>query len=451
MTVVNVNKELSESRLNGYHIIFFLLATLFMMFQGYAILIYGGTLPMIMKEWGISAVTAGVLGSAANVGMLVGAFLFGFLGDKIGRRKVMLVVMLFWGLGAFFTGFTSNVTQLGILRFLTGVGGGGTTITALALMSDYVPSKQRAFIMGSSSAFFMLGGILASLGNMVLIPAFGWQGPYLFTIIPLAIIFLLSLKYVPEMPAIYIRENRNAELRKILSRYLPDKTYEEDVIFEINKAGTKSSSSKSIFEDNRLRSTLMLWIVFFMCQCMTYGINAWLPKLMMGSGFTFSSGLTFMLAVNLGGFVGTLIVTKFADTYGQKNLILVSLVVAFICTVLLAYTVNAALVTILIALVGAGFFGASCLMFAYVSLFYPTAIRSTGSGYASGIGRLGGIVGPTAIGFMMTMQVPQSRYFYLLSLPMLIAFIAIIFVQEKYGDSVQLTKGKVAGNTISAK
>lgn len=435
MSVVNVNEALGEGKVNKFHVSLFFLICLAIAIEGYDLFIYGGTLPILMELWKISPEQAGILGSMASLGMLIGAVVIGWLADIYGRKKALLVCMLLYGLGAVCTGFSSNATQVGIFRFVTGLGAGATTISALALLAEYAPFKNRAFLMGSVSAAFPIGGVLSAFLSMWLIPAYSWQGPYFFAAALLVISVPLVIKVMPETPAFYLKQNKTAELRAVLQKARPDLAIDTDTQFEVTKENCEKASAKAIFQDKRLRSTLMIWIVFFMCEYTTYGISSWLPKLMMGSGFTFTSSLLFLLTVNLGGSLGILFCARLADRYGQKRLLYTFMIISLVCLPLLAYTTNVVTVAILMTLVGAGFFGATGLMFAYTSLFYPASIRGTGSGFASGFSRLGAMSGPTVMGFLIGMQLPQSNYFYLLSLPMVLALIALIFIQEKYSAS----------------
>lgn len=435
----NIKKEFSgKSNVSGPVKVAIAVLFCYIMYEGYAMLCYGGTLSILMEQWSISPEQSGFLASCSTIGMFVGALVLTWLADRIGRKKGVMICMSLFGLGAFVMAFAQDVTFIAIMRFLVGLGGGATTACATALISEFIPNKSKGFILGFMGAGFMAGGVLANLLNLVLIPAFGWQGPYFFAAIPYVILTALVIKFVPESPKFYLAKGETGKLANVVNRLLPDASVDENTVFELETEVKKEKVPVGkIFSEHRLVSTIGIWIAFFACQYVTYGINNWLPSLVAESGFDLTSGLVFLLLTNLGGFAGALAFSKLGDRIGLRKCICLTLALTVVCFIALMFAQGTILIGILIALLGAGFFGASQVLFSYSSLYYPTDVRALGSGFAGAAGRLGGIIGPSMLGVFFAMNLGTVGLYAVLCVPALIGLICMaLLVKDKYGADV---------------
>ena len=149
-----------------------------------------------------------------------------------------------------------------------------------------------------------------------------------------------------------------------------------------------------LFKDNRALSTVMFWIAFFSCLLMVYGLNTWLPKLMIEAGYALNSSLGFLIALQGGAIIGTLIMGRLCDKYGSKKMLVPMYASGAIALTLLGFGGNMFVIYLFVAIAGAATIGAQNIVQAYVSQYYPANIRSTALGMASGIGRIGGMLGP---------------------------------------------------------
>ena len=407
-------------------------------YEGYAMLCYGGTLGILMDEWGIGPEQSGLLASCSLIGMFIGALVLTWLADRIGRKKGVLICMCLFGLGAFAMAFATNVTHIAIMRFLVGLGGGATTSCATALVSEYIPNKSKGFVLGLMGAGFMAGGVAANLLNLALIPAFGWQGPYFFSIAPFVVLTPLVAALVPESPKFYLAKGNGSKLASVVNRLLPGADVDEHTEFVLEAQSKKEKVPiGKIFSDHRLVSTIGIWVAFFVCQYVTYGINNWLPSLVAESGFDLTSGLVFLLLVNIGGFIGALLFSKLGDKIGLRKSICWTLALTIACLVALMFAQGTIAVGCLVALLGAGFFGASQILFSYSTLYYPVEVRALGSGFAGAAGRIGGIVGPSILGVFYAMNLGSMGMYAVLAVPVLLALLCTAFiVKDKYGADV---------------
>jgi AAHS family benzoate transporter-like MFS transporter len=176
----------------------------------------------------------------------------------------------------------------------------------------------------------------------------------------------------------------------------------------------------------------MIWIAFFMSLLMVYGLNTWLPKLMIEAGYALDSSLTFLIVLNFGAIVGTLIVGRLADKWGPRKMLIPMYVVGAICIIMLGFSSNLFVLYVLVAVAGACTIGAQNIANAFVSQYYPPFIRSTALGVASGVGRIGAIVAPTLGGILLAASLPIQLNFLAFAIPGAIAATVLWFVSEKY-------------------
>ena len=184
---------------------------------------------------------------------------------------------------------------------------------------------------------------------------------------------------------------------------------------------------------------------------MIFGLGVWLPKLMMNAGFPLGSSLWFMLSLNLGAIVGCAISGVLADRIGSKRMVTILYALAFVFINMLSIKNDIVVLTLLVAAAGACTLGAQNVAHGYVSQFYPPSMRSTGMGWAFGIGRFGAILGPTLGGILMTMNVSLFTNFMGFAIPGLIACIAIFLAQDRYSYAANAGKPQVTkGSSVSS-
>lgn len=431
MSVINIGKFIDDSKLSKFHIIIFILFLSIISFDGYDMVIYGATMPVLMEFFSITPAQAGIVASYALLGAAIGAFVFGLLADKIGRKKVIVIATLLFTLATFFTGMTKDVNTFTILRFLTGLGLGGVMPNVVALATEYAPFKSRAVIIAAIFSGMQIGGILAAAISMWVIPHYGWRVVYYAGGIPLLLMPGI-LKYIPESTIHLFKKNRMGEIKTILQRLQPEFRFSDHVTFKIYE-GTGKSKISALFNEHRAFSTVLIWIVYFMNMYMIFGLGVWLPKLMMMAGFGLGSGLVFLLTLNLGALVGSNVAGFFADRIGYKRTLFSLYLIAFCSILLLSFSKNFYIEIILVAFAGIGFYGGQNVAHAYVGLFYPPVMRSTAMGFAFGIGRFGAIFGPMFAGLLVGMKAPMFANFMILAVPGLIAAICVLLIQDKHG------------------
>ena len=441
---VNINTVVDEAKFTPFHWSVLIWCLLIIIFDGYDLVIYGVALPLLMQEWSLSAVQAGLLASTALFGMMFGAMCFGTLSDKLGRKKtIMICVGLFSGF-TFLGAFASNPIEFGILRFLAGLGIGGVMPNVVALMTEYAPKRIRSTLVALMFSGYAIGGMASALLGAWLIADYGWKIMFYIACIPFLALPLIW-KFLPESLMFLTQKGQTTQVAEIVQKISPTQSISPQIQFVLNETSTNEAPFKALFQQGRTFSTIMFWIAFFMCLLMVYALGSWLPKLMIQAGYSLGASMLFLFALNIGGMVGAIGGGTLADKFHLKPVLSIMFTVGAIALVLLGFNSPQFVLYLLIAVAGAATIGSQILLYTFVAQFYPAAVRSTGMGWASGIGRIGAIVGPVLTGALLTLELPHQMNFLVIAIPGAIAAIAIFFVNLK--ASVEGVKSSHASST----
>ncbi len=436
----NAEQMVEKTKFNKFHGMLLFWGGLLMLFDGYDLVVYGAVVPTIMDEWGISAVEAGMYGSYALFGMMFGAFIFGTLADKLGRKKIILICVAIFSLFMFLAGIAPTPEIFGIFRFITGLGLGGMMPNVIGLISEYSPKGLRSRMIATIMAGYSIGGVLAALLSMVMISRFGWESVFFIGALPLLFIPFL-VKSLPDSVGTMITRNDHKGIQKVLVKL--NRNYKPTVneVFVLNKPKETSSPVKNLFTEKRALLTVMIWLTYGMSLLMLYGLNTWLPKFMNEAGFPLGSSLSFLLALNVGATVGAILMGWVADRWGVGKALILFFLIAFVTITSLGFATNVVLLYVLVAIAGAATVGTQNLTHSYTSQFYPVTMRSTALGWALGVGRIGGILGPTIGGILLTSSLTLQLNFLIFAIPGIIAASAV-FIANQQGKKVIMTMGQ---------
>ena len=425
MKKIDVHEIIDNAPFTRFHWMVMCLCALLLIFDGYDLFIYGVVLPVLMKEWGLTPLEAGALGSYALFGMMFGALGFGTLADKIGRKKGIAICFVLFSGSTVLNGFASSPTEFGIFRFLAGLGCGGLMPNVVALMNEYAPKRLRSTLVAIMFSGYSVGGMLSAGLGIYMLPRFGWETMFFAAAVPLLLLPVI-LWFLPESVGFLVRQGRSEQARALLKRVDPARELPADEVLEMADAKGKSASVLELFRDGRAVRTLSIWTAFFCCLLMVYALSSWLPKLMANAGYSLGSSLSFLLVLNFGAVFGAIGGGMLGDRMNLPRVLVGFFIAAAVSISLLGFKTPMPVLYGLIAIAGATTIGTQILLYACAAQFYGLSIRSTGLGWASGIGRNGAIVGPLLGGALLGINLPLQLNFMAFAIPGAIAAIAMV-------------------------
>ncbi|WP_313391778.1 aromatic acid/H+ symport family MFS transporter [Sphingobium yanoikuyae] len=423
MQGIDINRHIDEVRFGNLHLKIIIACAILLIVDGYDVFIYGVVLPQLMDQWGLSAPQAGSLASWALFGMMSGALFFGPLGDRIGRKTCITICFALFSVATFINGFATTPTMFGALRFLAGLGCGGLMPNAVALTNEYAPKRMRSTLVALMFSGYAVGGMAAAGLGIWLLPLFGWQAMFFAAAVPLVLLPLV-LRGLPESAGFLVRQGRQEQARAILQRLSPGQRLDGPLLQPQGIAA--KTSIAGLFQHNRTLGTLSMWLCFFCCLLMVYALGSWLPQLMRSAGYSLGSSLSFLLALNFGGMFGAIAGGRLADRFGLPQVVIAYFLLGAICISLLGLNGPMPILYLLIFVAGAGTTGTQILLYASVADFYDLSVRSTGLGWASGMGRVGAIVGPMLGGVLLAAQLPMTLNFVAFAIPGLVSVLATL-------------------------
>ena len=396
------------------------LATLGLIFDGYDLVVYGAVVSTFLRDpshiGNVTPATAGLLGSYALVGVMVGALLAGAVGDIVGRRKVMLMSYAWFSVGMACTAMATTSAAFGWLRFATGLGIGSLLATTAALVAEYAPANRKNLINAITNGGIPLGSLLAALLAILLMQHVGWRG--LFWIGALPMVTLLPLAYfkMPESVAWLVSRGRMDEARKVSERTgvpLP-----EPVSIRTEAAapaGAGKVGFAGLFSAHYLFPTIVLGLMSATGLMLVYSLNTWLPEIMLRAGFNAKGSLSFLAVLNGGSLFGALAASRLADRFGPKPVVAACFATGATALVLLTLGFPLGGLLAIVAIVGLGTSGTQTLIYGFVANYYRTNVRAAGVAWCAGFGRLGGIGGPMLGSTMIGAGFNLDSIFYVLA------------------------------------
>ena len=368
--------------------------------------------------------------SAGLFGLMLGALAFGPIADRFGRRPVLVFCTLFFGVLSLLTVTADSVRSLTVLRFLTGLGLGGAMPNAIAPTTEYAPRRIRATTVMIMFCGFSIGAALGGVAAASLISHFGWKSVFVLGgIVPcVALPFLAAL--LPEsIRYLVVQGGRGEQVAATLRRIDPDVQIPEGATFTVEEHKAKGFAVPQLFAEGRGAFTLLIWVVFFMSLLDLYFLTSWLPTIIHDAGLSVRSAVLITSTYQWGGVIGALLLGQLFDRFSP----FVTLALTYLAAsafVLLIGTAGTSIGVLILTVFGAGFcvVGGQIGANALTASSYPTPIRSTGVGWALGIGRIGSIIGPAIGGLLLARHWPARQLFLVAAAPVLIASLASLCI-----------------------
>jgi AAHS family 4-hydroxybenzoate transporter-like MFS transporter len=396
---VDVGRVLDEGRWGGYQKLVVFMAALVIIIDGVDNQLLGVAIPAIMQDWAVPRSALAPILALGFVGMMVGGALAGVIGDRFGRRFALISSVVVFGFATISAAMAPNLIFLGIMRFIAGVGLQGAVPTAAALVSEYAPLRRRAFAVTLTIVFFPLGATAAGVIAIPVLPVLGWRAFFVVGGALAIAVALFLLRALPESPRYLARHsNRWAELATILRRLGHD-VPREPVFFDRTEKSIDRVSLKALLTPDIRFDSFALWAAFFFCLLAVYSGGNWVPSILAGAGLNLTIANTGITAFNLGGVVGAICGALAVGRFGSRRTMITmaagAIASALVMTQMNITAQSAPLPIILMLGVTGGLINAvQTTMYALATHIYPSAMRATGVGTASSVGRVGAIVSP---------------------------------------------------------
>jgi MFS transporter, AAHS family, 4-hydroxybenzoate transporter len=384
--------------------------------------------PMLTKAWGLDRSALGPVFGAGIAGILFGGLLVGPLADRFGRKRLMIAAVALFGVLTLMTARAETLTELFVLRFLAGIGLGGVIPSTVVIASEFAPRNRRATMVTLMACGFALGA--ASGGQLVgYLLAFGWQSIfYIGGVLPLLLLGALVL-WLPESLRFLVLATEERG-RIVATLQLMDESFHpgEEVQFALPTA-EKGFSVIGLFRDGRALLTGLLWLAFFLNLFSLNFLTNWLPTVMSAS-MSVQEAVRTTTWFQFGGIAGVIIMGILADRFGFYRVLATGFVVASALTVLIGLADAQQDLAAVLSLCGFCTIGVQQNLSALSATLYPTPIRATGTGWASGVGRIGSFAGPVAGGMLLALHISPQMLFQIIAVPTLVGALCVLLMNQ---------------------
>ncbi|MFF0527876.1 MFS transporter [Nocardia amikacinitolerans] len=408
-----------------------LLCFLTIVADGYDLIVYGATVPSLLDEpgWGMTTGTAGLIGSWTLVGLMVGFLVAGPLTDRIGRRRIMMIGVAWFSVGCAICALATSPEFLGAARFFTGIGLGGVVPSAVALTMEYAPRDRRQIYNSMTLTGYSIGGIVAALVAIALLPDHGWR--VLYGIGALCVIVLPVMYFwLPESVSYLLARGREEEARELATTYGLDLDSARAELrgHAAESADRRAGGFRELFTARHLPALALFVLVCFCAQLIGYGLNTWLPHLMREAGYALGSSLRFLLVLQVGAVLGMLGGALLADRFGSKRVLVPFFLIGAISLLVLSRKADTPVLMAAVAGAGLGSIGSSSLVYGYIAAHFPSTCRGSAVGAAMGLGRTGSILGPMMGGWILGSALSIHWNYYAFAVPAILAAAIVLLV-----------------------
>ncbi|EPF6143118.1 TPA: MFS transporter [Acinetobacter baumannii] len=399
---MDIFNELKTRPMNSYRWLLVGLCILLNIVDGYDVQVMSFTAASVSKEWALSGSVLGILISLGLVGMAFGSLFIAPIADKVGRRTIILSCLLLSGITMLFSSHVMNPYQLGILRFITGIGIGGLLTNGAVMANEFSTTKWKNLSVALLSTGYAIGAVVGGMIAYQLIGTVGWRSVFMcggiFTLTVLVLVYFVLPESV-EYQLIKRQPNSIERINKTLAKFNIQAIHSFPAYKELTHGKV---SIKTLFKGNFKARTIFVWIAFFSVMAGQYFILTWTPKLLTMAGMTPEQGVSLGIILNFGGILGAILMAFLTVRY-QINLVLSSFfaLTAIFITVFVLNSGNYIYSMWIAVLVGIFNNGCVAGMYALANSTYDTEIRATGVGSAITMGRLGGILSPLGAGYLL--------------------------------------------------
>jgi MFS transporter, AAHS family, 4-hydroxybenzoate transporter len=414
----------------GFQIAVLVLCMLVAALDGFDTQAIGYTAPAIAGVLKLPMAQFGKVGSAGLVGAAIGALSFGLLADLFGRKWFMVCAIIVFAFFSFMTAQSTSLDELLTWRFLAGLGLGGATPSFLAMGAELAPKRLRDIFVTVLFASFPAGGLIGSLTSAWVIPTYGWQAVfYIGTVAPLVVAVILAI-WLPESVRFLLARNTGQDqVRRTIERIMPGAVPADAELVAPPDPARQGVPVTHLFTEGRAVPTLLLWVPFFMVFMVLVTVTFWTPAVLNSVGFSLSAAALIVGLNNLGSVIASAMSGWLVHRCGPFLVLIPGFIIGGICLAAFGQA-TASVAMLATASFFAGFFvgGTGTGLIAVAAGMYPTAIRSTGIGWAMGMGRVGQFFGPFLTGLLVALGYKVGGIFLAAAIPCFVGALFLVFL-----------------------
>lgn len=409
-STITIEQGLSTAGVGKFQYRLFVIFGLVWMADAMQVLSIGFSAPSIAKTFGLTIPQALQTGTLFFIGMLIGAFAFGRLADRIGRRPVLMWAVVIDACAGVASAFAPDFQWLLILRLLTGIGVGGTLPVDYTMMAEFLPAQRRGRWLVWLESFWAVGTILLAI-LALFASAYGddaWRIIFFVTGVP-ALVGVVLRFYVPESPLYLNKIGKSEEARLVLERVAVTNGHHV-TIGKLEAQTMERKSAFALFGQGLARRTIALLVAWMLISVAYYGVFVYLPVKLSAEGMGFMRGQEFLIVLALAQLPGFALSAYSVERYGRKPTLIGFLLLSAMGCLLYSLGTSVPLIvgsTLLLSFSLLGTWGA---LYAFTPEVYPTDLRASGMGLAGAIARLGGLFAPALIAPIMATHFTLSLF-----------------------------------------
>ncbi len=411
---MDLRSRIDMSPMRPYQWLIVALCVVLNILDGFDVMAMAFTAKGISSEFALSGAAIGVLMSAGLVGMAIGAMVLGPLADRIGRRPLILASVALAAAGTALSATAGSPWQLGVWRILTGLGIGGILASTTVIASEYSSSRWRGLAISVYTAGYGVGATLGGLAAVGLQAEYGWRSVFVVGAVLTGLILVTLIVLLPESIDYLAMRARPGDLDRVnqIARRLGQDPV-DTLTPATGRTAARTGRIGDLFTAGRARGTVLLWAAFFATMYGFYFVNSWTPSLLESAGLTRDQSATAGMMLTLGGTVGSVMFGVIASRWAARTVLIgftllsAAFMVAFIVSIPML-----AVAFVFGVLIGGLINGCIAGLYTLAPSQYGSHIRTTGVGWAIGVGRAGAILAPSVTGALLDSGwTPRTLYF----------------------------------------
>jgi len=427
---VDIQDFINARRFSKFQWLIFSMCFVIVLLDGFDTASIGFIAPSLLGEWHLTKPSLAPVLSAALFGLAFGAIVAGPLSDRLGRRKLLIGSVAIFGVACLISAFAGDLSQLTILRFITGIGLGAAMPNAVTMMSEYCPDSRRSTLTNLMFCGFPLGAALGGFLAAWIIPHYGWRSVLVLGgLVPLALLLVMAAALPESVRFMVLRAQSKEKIRAALRRISPDADAVHDFALGEAAPAHHGNGIGVVLSRSYIFGSIMLWIAYFMGLVIFYAAINWMPILLKDAGLAPQRATLISALFPLGG-IGAVLSGALMDRRNGNRIVAACFALTAVSVFMIGQTAgNIGGLVLLVFVAGVLMNTAQSSLPALAAAFYPTAGRGTGVAWMLGIGRFGGIAGSFLVAELTRLHFSFAGIFAVLAVGGIISAVALLVKQ----------------------